>query len=542
MALITIPELQEQIAKSGLSQAEIAERAKISQSTLSRVLGGKTDNPHQATLARIRRALDEAEAATPVHPKVFISYSWSSPGHQAVVKQWAEQLAADGVDVVLDIYDLKEGHDKFAFMERMVGDDSVTHVLVICDKAYSQKADARKAGVGTESQIISKEVYEKVEQSKFIPIVCEFDDQGEPFLPTFLKTRIWIDFSTSEAANENWEQLIRLLYGKPFHERPKLGKAPVYVREDTSLPANPAFAKFNVLKQAILQDKPGLSLYRTDFLDACIVYADSLRVRDRPEVEALGEKVLADCTQLKHVRNHIVDWVLLEGTAAPSRDFTEALIEFLERLRELKSRPPEVNSWNDAWFEAHSLFVYETFLYIVAALLKAGAYETLHEVFTSHYIMPETERYGDERFENFDCFYGYSETLQSVLAPEGKRLYSPAAELLKRQADREDIRFADVIQAELIVLMMALITPNARWYPQTYHYAGRVGDYSLFLRATLHKGFQKLATITGIDDADTLRSAVKEGIERLEVSNWHNFHFTRNFWSSMNMDKLDTLK
>ena len=76
----------------------------------------------------------------------------------------------------------------------------------VCDKTYSQKADARKAGVGTESQIISKEVYEKVDQSKFIPIVCEFDDNGEPFLPTFLKSRIWIDFSTPEASNENWER------------------------------------------------------------------------------------------------------------------------------------------------------------------------------------------------------------------------------------------------------------------------------------------------------------------------------------------------
>lgn len=59
-------------------------------------------------------------------PKAFISYSWSSTGHQALVGQWAEQLVSDGVDVVLDIYDLKEGHDKFAFMERMVTDRSVT--------------------------------------------------------------------------------------------------------------------------------------------------------------------------------------------------------------------------------------------------------------------------------------------------------------------------------------------------------------------------------------------------------------------------------
>lgn len=140
-----------------------------------------------------------------MQPKVFISYSWSSLGHQSLVKQWAEQLVADGVDVILDIYDLKEGQDKFVFMERMVTDPSVTHVLVICDKTYSEKADARKAGVGTESQIISREVYEKVEQSKFIPIVCEFSDDGNPFLPTFLKTRIWINFSSPEVVNENWE-------------------------------------------------------------------------------------------------------------------------------------------------------------------------------------------------------------------------------------------------------------------------------------------------------------------------------------------------
>ncbi len=475
-------------------------------------------------------------------PKVFISYSWSSPGHQALVQQWAEQLVSDGVDVVLDVYDLKEGHDKYAFMERMVTDESVTHVLVVCDKAYAKKADTRKAGVGTESQIISKEVYEKVEQSKFIPIVCEFDEKGEPILPTFLSSRIWIDFSSPEAANENWERLIRLLYGKPFHVKPKLGKTPAYVRDDSGAPASPSLGKFNALKQSILQGKPGLGLYRNDFLDSCIEYADSLRVRERPSVESLGEKILADCTQLKHVRDHIVDWVQLEGSAAPSEQFNDALIEFLERLRELKSRPPEVNSWNDAWFEAHSLFVYETFLYVIAALLKAGAYSALHEVFTSHYVMPKTERYGDQRFENFDCFYGYSESLQTVLAPEGQRLYSPAAELIKRQADREDIPFEDVIQAELLVLLMAFITPDTRWYPQTHHYASRMRDYPFFLRATQHKGFKKLAAVTGVSDADNLREKVKEGIERLEVGKWHNFQFNRNFSSAMNLDKLDTLK
>ena len=90
-------------------------------------------------------------------PRAFVSYSWSSPGHQARIRLWAEQLVNDGVDIVLDVWDLKEGDDKYAFMEKMVTDESVTHVLVFSDSEYAAKADARKAGVGTESQIISPE-------------------------------------------------------------------------------------------------------------------------------------------------------------------------------------------------------------------------------------------------------------------------------------------------------------------------------------------------------------------------------------------------
>jgi len=86
----------------------------------------------------------------------------------------------------------------------------------------------------------------------------------------------------------------------------------------------------------------------------------------------------------------------------------------------------------------------------------------LHEIFTSHYLQPKTERYGEDKFGNFGCFYGYSDVLQSVLAPPGKRLYSPAAELIKRQADREDVPFTSVMEAELLVLLMAFGSTDVR--------------------------------------------------------------------------------
>lgn len=425
-------------------------------------------------------------------------------------------------------------------MEKMVTDKSVTHVLVFSDSEYAAKADARKAGVGTESQIISGEVYSKVQQSKFIPIVCELDQRSEPSLPTFLKSRIWIDFSSPEAANQNWEQLIRVLFGKPAHEKPVLGKPPTYVTAQSTIPSSPAVGKFLALRQAIIQNDRRLKHYRQDFLGACYEYADTLRTRARPDIANMGEKVLADCGKLKTVRDHIADWVLIEAEFNPSEEFGAAVIAMLERLLELKSRPPEVNSWNDVWFDAHKVFVYETFLYIVAALIKSDAYKTIHLVLTSHYLLPEV--FDTNRFGTFYSFYGYSEALQ-VLAPQGKKLYAPAAELIKRQADRNDLPFADLMQSELLILMMAFITNDGEWFPQTLHYSSHAGAFPLFLAATRHRDFQKIVQITGISSVDKLRESVKAGQQRLQVDRWNTFGMNRqSLWVSMNMDALNTLE
>lgn len=476
-------------------------------------------------------------------PKVFISYSHTSQQHAELVKSWADDLLHNGVDVVIDIYDLKEGHDKYAFMERMVTDPSITNVLVISDMLYAEKADQRKAGVGTETQIISKEVYDKLDQSQFIPIITQLSDKGDPYLPTFLQSRIWLDFSSPEKVNENWERLIKLLFGVPIYEKPPIGKPPLFITQPLSFASSPAIFKFNMFRQALLEGKRGLPIFRQDFLDACIQYADGFRIKKRPSEQNFGERVLEDCRKLKVVRDHFVDWILLEGRISRSDEFKESIIRVLEQLLELKYRPRELTSWNEIWFEAPAVFVYETFLYIIASLIKVENYEALHEIFSSLYILPETERQGSRKYVRFDIFYGYSESLQSVLSTPNHKLHSPAAELIKKHADRSDISFRSIIEAELLVFLMVLITDDTwNWYPGTLHYESFASDFPLFIRATNHKYFIKLSKITGIDNADTLRDLVKNGQERHGVNSWPHFRFGGRFWEKMNMDKLDTLK
>ena len=69
------------------------------------------------------------------------SYSWSNPDHEDWVINLAERLVSDGVDVVIDKWNLKEGQDKFNFMETMVKSVEIQKVLIILDQKYSEKAE-----------------------------------------------------------------------------------------------------------------------------------------------------------------------------------------------------------------------------------------------------------------------------------------------------------------------------------------------------------------------------------------------------------------
>ena len=90
-------------------------------------------------------------------PVVFISYSWSSEEYQERVIDLATRLRRDGVDVKLDVWDLKDGHDKYVYMEQCVTNPVIDKVLILCDKKYAEKANSRQGGVGDETTIISPE-------------------------------------------------------------------------------------------------------------------------------------------------------------------------------------------------------------------------------------------------------------------------------------------------------------------------------------------------------------------------------------------------
>lgn len=154
-------------------------------------------------------------------PRVFVSYSHDSAAHKAWVLDFATTLRNRGVDAILDQWDLKPGDDLPQFMEQnLVAAD---FAVMVCTQRYVEKANAGEGGVGYEKMIMTSSSLSKITGNKVIPIVRE---KGSPPTPTFLTTKLYIDFSDDSAIEFSLDELLRRLLNAPLYEKPPIGRAP----------------------------------------------------------------------------------------------------------------------------------------------------------------------------------------------------------------------------------------------------------------------------------------------------------------------------
>ena len=81
----------------------------------------------------------------------------------------AVKLQKEGIQVVIDQWDLEFGDDVPKFMERWVTE--AERVLMICSPAYVKKVDEGKGGAGYEAMIVTQELIVNLGTKKFIPVV-----------------------------------------------------------------------------------------------------------------------------------------------------------------------------------------------------------------------------------------------------------------------------------------------------------------------------------------------------------------------------------
>lgn len=474
-------------------------------------------------------------------PKAFISYSWSNPSHEQWVLELAERLMSDGIQVVLDKWDLKEGQDKHEFMEKTVSDPEIIKTLVICDSLYQKKANDRQGGVGTETQLISKEVYENTGQEKFIPIIAECDADGKPCMPHFISNRIYIDLSSSATYEENYQKLVRNLYNKPLLKKPVVGGAPSYITEENQYPLKTR-RKVKEIKDAILNGRSSANGLITDYLDLFISNLEDFKIQATTDTP-LDEKVFQSIEGLKELKDDFVEFAYVVFNYHENVDL-EKLHSFFERLIEFMFPTEEMRSWNGDQFDNFKFFNYELMLNFITVLLKLKKYKEVAFFVHSQYFYTNngrTEVQGIEVLNNY---------IHSLDEDRKRRLnlnrISITADLIKEHSIRKDVTFEDIKQTDLVIhCLRELYRKNWGWFPRTSVYNFAYVGINLFERLISVNHFEKIKVLfPDINSIEALKSVVLKRLEdnRKENRRYDPFNYKIPALNrAFNMDNMGTI-
>lgn len=476
-----------------------------------------------------------------MNPKVFISYSWHPEENKIRVQQLARRLMSDGVDVILDIWSLKDGQDKYVFMEKMVTDSDINKVLIICNKDYVEKADCRKGGVGTESTIMSDEIYSKAEQTKFLPVVFEKGNDGMIYKPHFLKSRIHIDMSSDDCYEMGYEQLLRDIFDKPLIKKPALGTMPAFL--ETEEPILLSTAKEQRFLKVKNEESSSFKDWVERYLEKLIASLGQFKISFRGgNAKDLVDLIEKSIDSMQVVTNDFINF--LETVSANEECKGEQFVDFFENLLQYYEDNnialPTSDSVSYLVNDNYRFFNYELFLSFASIMLKHQRFDIICDVVSADFCIL-SNRMGREVMPlNYVEFQKYNYTLDRFKKNlTNSNLISEAATLLKSKMDGK--LFEEMVEADILLYYLSLVYVKTEevydtWYPELSIYNS---SFTILPKLVSSRYFEKAKVLFGVDDKEsfvTLAKGLKDNLQR------DGYHHIPSVLQGLGVDKVCSLK
>ena len=438
-------------------------------------------------------------------PKAFISYRWSSPEHEEWVLALAVSLRSDGVEVILDKWHLREGQDTLAFMESMVTDDTIRKVLLICDKGYVERANNREGGVGTEAQIVSPKVYESTTQEKFAAIVVNLNEDGKPFLPRYMESRLYFDMSTREAEVANYESVVRWIFGKPFHVAPEIGRRPAFLDESYSISSG-LFRSGQRLERAALGGSIDTFAAASSLLETVESELSSLKLKLTGE--QLPDEIVFDRIRQTFTLKEQYYKAFLAIIRSSDPRAADAIHLFFEKIVLNWDNTPlneRYTRWDD---DVIHFFGHLCLIGFVGIAMRERAFGLAADVLSMPIFKPRRLSHTGE-LESYTTLRSYLESLDSRNARLALNRISLHADLFQEAHEHSVLSFINFMEADITLFVRGLIAPKYEWYPVSALYlAGDVGSLPTYVRATSAKFYDRFRPLLLERNPTSLRSAL----------------------------------
>ena len=436
--------------------------------------------------------------------KIFISYSWGNKEHQDWIVNLGTRLMSDTVDVVLDRWSLKDGHDIHSFMEEMVNSEDIFRVLIISNAKYQEKADEREGGVGTETQIITPNIYSNQKQDKFIPIVLERDENGNPCLPIYLSSRKYIDFSREENFEDSYEELLRNILETPSIPKPKLGtNAPVYITENR-INLSETNTKIRTIENQIKRNPKLNPKYAVDFIES---YLENLWEFQLDEVSTdlknFGEKLVETLKSYKPLREDFIKFIDLITSSEVEID-TDVIIEFFENAPIYERPKEDAGSWNPAKFDIFKIIFQELFIYTIAVSLKNRNYNLTADLLNSKYYIKDTYSRNQEP-NKFTFLYKYHQNFENYMNSIYNKITGFGDYIITNLS--EQVNKENIILADTLCYVISYLNSDENydtWFPNSYLYNQR-NKFTFFEKITSKKHFEKVKVIFDVENETELK-------------------------------------
>lgn len=283
---------------------------------------------------------------------VFISYSQADgEDHKKWVKDLADLLLDNGINAIVDQYDLTLGDRLPEFMEKSITE--ADYVLIICTPLYKEKADKRQGGVGYEGHIITGELYTAGNERKFIPVIRKGDFNTA--MPVYLSGKLGVDLTDGPNYENGINDLLATLKGK--RKKPSI-----------------IYKSRNLKKQDLNEDEPirilgvvtdEVTFPRNDGTEGSALYKVPFRLSRRPDdlwkklfvnewnfpskfstmhrpgiASVVGDEIILDGTTIEEVQRYHRDTLVLCVNEANKKE-TEYLHQKQQQEEEKRNQISE---------------------------------------------------------------------------------------------------------------------------------------------------------------------------------------------------------
>ena len=367
---------------------------------------------------------------------------------------------------------------------------------------------------------ISAEVYGNAEQEKFVPVIMERNENGEPYMPAYLKSRMYKDL-TGDNYSEGYKSLLRNIYEKPVVRRPQLGNRPAWLDEEE--PAELFSVKEVRRKIERISSGRLQKVAVQEFID---VYMDSLKCFYKKEFTK--EEYLKDFEEMKEFRDVFLDYI--KYVSQTTEHFGEFMADTFEKmyntLYNAEFYEPEAEQISYSSFDIFRVHIWEIFICTTTYLLHNEDYKSINELLVHTYYLRTSPLTREVKPASYEKLRFYSKVMEDKIKPymseKLNRLYTLTGNYLCTEREYLPVFTGKrIAEADLFLyqvyngLNLDMLTEYGPWFPTCYIYAEEFD--SMWKKLESRRFCEKIMQLFGVETIEKLKERLLRCVQDRKI-------------------------